>query len=401
MRVAFYNHTSEVSGAEINLLLIAGSLKQAEPIVFAPAGTLETMAREASLPTVRVPGPRARLSKNPLRVLRGLAGMLRAGFVFARKVRKHRIDLIHANSLRAGMMAAAFAWLHRRPIVWHVQDTPPRGAAGLVVNRLIRSSAGAVIGISDSVLKGLDSRRLEGKLNRVHNAVELREVSELEKRIFRKRLREEMGTPASGELVVIIGQITAWKRQSDAIAAVHELLARGRDAHLWIVGEARFREENKAYERSLRDEVKRLNLQERVTFTGFRTDITEICSAADLLFLCSDNEPFGRVIIEAMALSVPVVATNGGGVPEIIEHGVSGLLYETGRIDQLADGAERLMTDRSLRERIGRSAAERVKKHFAIEGAVDRIEAVYRSLVPQGGSENPRAKERRGYEFKV
>jgi glycosyltransferase involved in cell wall biosynthesis len=388
MKVGFFNHTGDVSGAEISLLLTAKHLKMAQPVILAPAGELLERARRLGLETAEVPGCAPRLTRNPLRLLAGLTGMLKAGMQFAKTAQLLQVDIIHANSLRAGIMASMFGWLHRCPVIWHVRDMPPSGAIGSVIRRLAALTARAVVGISESVLKGLDSGKLKDRLFLVHNGVEIREISELEKRMWKKRIREELGAPMSAKVLVIVGQITPWKRQEDAIGAARILLEKGHDVYLWIVGEAKFRKENWAYWAKLQHLAKQGVLNGRVKFTGFRNDVTEICCAADLLFLCSDQEPFGRVLIEAMSVSVPVVATDAGGVPEIVEHGVSGLLYPVGDVRALAENAEKLLTNDLFRKQAGMAAAERVREHFTIGVTVARLENVYRLVLqrPKGMS---------------
>lgn len=381
MRVAIYNHTSAVSGAEISLLLTARHMKAAEPIIFAPEGELLSRAREANLQVVPIPGYRARLSRNPLRTAADMAGMLWAGFQFARAVRRYRIDVVHANSMRAGIMSSLFEWMHGRPLIWHVRDTPPGGRIGRGISRLASLTARSVIGNSGYVLSRFDWRRSESGKHMVHNGVEVREISEPEKQRFRTSLREELRTPSTAKVLTIIGQIAPWKRQADALHATKELLKRGHDVVLWVVGEAKFREENSTYFDALRKLASQLEMDEQVRFTGFRQDIAEICCAADLLCLCSDNEPFGRVMIEAMAQSVPVVATNAGGVPEVVENEQTGLLYEVGRIEELARCAERLITNDKVRREMGLRAAARVREHFTIQSSVRQIEDIYRTVM--------------------
>ncbi len=381
MKVAFYNHTSVVSGAEISLLLTVSHMQQAEPVLFAPEGELLERARKLGLPVVPIPGYRARRSRNPLRLMRDVCGMLWAGWKFSQAVKRHGADLIHANSLRAGIMASLYVWLHRRPLIWHVRDNPPPGFMGRAINRLAAATVKAVIGISRSVLGGFDERRLAEKMKLVHNGVEFCEITEFERRFHRKRLREELRTPPDGKVAAVIGQITPWKRQADAIVALKKLLLRGHDVYLWIVGEAKFREENKLYGESLRRLAQDMDVLDRVRFTGFRTDVTEICCAADLLFLCSDNEPFGRILIEAMSQAVPVIATNAGGVPEIVEHDCCGLLYEVGDTNGLTACADRLLLNDGERKRMGLQAMNRVKEHFTIRGTVSKIEDVYRAVI--------------------
>jgi len=381
MKVAFYNHTGEVSGAEISLLLTARHLRGVRPVIFAPAGELLERARKMGLETVEISRCRARLTRNPLRLLAGFLGMLPPGLEVALAAQSRQVDIVHANSLRAGIIASLFAWLHRRPVIWHVRDMPPAGLVGKSIRRMAALAASAVVGISRSVLKSFARGELKRRLHLVYNGVEIRDISELERRMWRKKIREELNTPMGAKVLVIIGQIAPWKRQEDAILAARMLAEKGLDVYLWVVGEAKFRKENAVYEKKLRQLASQGALQGRVRFTGFRGDVTEICCAADLLVLCSDREPFGRVLIEAMSVTLPVVATDAGGVPEIVEHGVSGLLYPVGEVRRLAEHAERLLRDELGRRRMGIAAAERVRERFAIESTAARLEQIYRQLL--------------------
>jgi L-malate glycosyltransferase len=388
MKVAFYNHTEAVSGAEISLLLTARHIQGIEPMIFAPEGELLDRAREQELAVVPIRSHRARMTRNPLRLARDLFGMIRAGWTLAREVKRHRIDLIHANSIRAGMIASLFTWLHHRPVVWHVRDMPPSGWIGKAIERLGSMAAHAVIGISQAVVHSFDQARLGSKLYLVHNGMELQETMPSLQAEHRARLRRELDTSEGLPVMVMIGQIAPWKRQEDAIRALRELADRGSNAVLWIVGESKFREENVQYDTILRQLVRELQLDERVRFTGFRRDILEICSAADLLLLCSDNEPFGRVIIEAMSQSLPVVATDSGGVPDIVVHGKTGLLYRVGDIDGLVRNISGILEYPGLRQGMGYLGAERVREAFTIQGTARRVEEIYTKLAAlKGGME--------------
>jgi glycosyltransferase involved in cell wall biosynthesis len=187
--------------------------------------------------------------------------------------------------------------------------------------------------------------------------------------------------------MVIIGQIAPWKRQEDAVEAFSRLFREGRQAYLLIVGEAKFRQENEEYLISLKQKVKTLRLEDKVIFTGFREDVLEICCAADLLLLCSDHEPFGRVIIEAMSQGTPVVATRGGGVPEIIQDGVSGLMYEIGNVEELQDRIRDILDNETLRLALRRNGPERVKEKFSIAHTSQKIELIYDQLLAASNHE--------------
>lgn len=381
MKVAFYNHTSVVSGAEISLLLTAKHMTEAVPVVFAPEGELLERAREAQLATVSIPSYRARLSRNPFQLLKGMLGMAVAGYRFAQAIRKHEVDLVHANSLRAGMMAGLFGWLHKKPVVMHIRDNPPGGIVGAMIHFVSNKTIAAAIGISKAVTDRFHKSKLGDRLHLIHNGVELRTIPPAAKLEHRLAIRQHLDTPAESKTLVIIGQIAPWKRQEDAIRAAASLIELGRDVYLWIVGEAKFREENMEYERNLRRLAVELKIGDRVRFAGFRKDVMEVCCAADLLLLCSDNEPFGRVLIEAMSQALPVVATRAGGVPEIVVHGESGLLYEIGDVIGLTRHVDKLLTEAELRANMGEAAKERVERQFTIQNTVRKVERLYRDVL--------------------
>src|SRR6202011_1410755 len=151
-------------------------------------------------------------------------------------------------------------------------------------------------------------------------------------RIDRARARAALG--GAGERAVLLGvvaQLTPWKGQDTAIEALKLLCQEGIDAHLLLVGSAKFvdpatRFDNQGYVAHLQALVADAGLSARVSWLGEREDVPELVRALDILLLPSWEEPFGRALIEAMALGVPVVSTNVGGPPEIIEDGREGYL---------------------------------------------------------------------------
>ncbi|MFI2857944.1 glycosyltransferase family 4 protein [Paenibacillus sp. JSM ZJ436] len=381
MKIAFYNHTSMISGAEISLLLTARHLKQAQPVLFAPEGELLDRARSLGLDVQPLPSYRARMTRNPLRLAVDLLGMLGAGWKLARQLRHSGAELVHANSIRAGIMAGSFRWLHRLPVVWHVRDLPPKGWMGRLIRWFASRSAQALIGISNPVLQEMKGQGREERYHLVHNGVELQHLGLEERQRLRVKVRHELGAANDVEVLAIIGQIAPWKRQEDAIEAFSTLVQEGRNAVLWIVGEAKFRPENERYLEQLQQRVQSLGLSSRVRFTGFRDDVLEICCGADLLLLCSKEEPFGRVVIEAMSQGTPVIGTYGGGVPEIIEHGQSGFMYETGNVPELIRYVRLTLDNPELWSRLSENGRQRAIDHFCITQTADKVEQVYHQLL--------------------
>ena len=118
-----------------------------------------------------------------------------------------------------------------------------------------------------------------------------------------------------------------------------------------------------------------------VHFTGFRRNVPEIMKALDLLVVPSLSEPFGRVVIEAMAMKTPVVATDSGGTSDIIQHGINGLLVPIDNPAAIANAVVRLLSDKNHYTMISNNSRQSVEKYYSVPLHVERIEALYDSLI--------------------
>src|SRR5262249_5407478 len=126
--------------------------------------------------------------------------------------------------------------------------------------------------------------------------------------------------------------------------------------------------------------MRRLGLEGRVTVLERVVEIEEYLQAADLGFVTSDSESFCLSILEAMCLGCPSVATRVGGIPEVVEDGVSGLLVHSGDAAALSRAVESLITDASRRLLMGEAARRRAREHFSADAIVPRYEALYRRV---------------------
>jgi glycosyltransferase involved in cell wall biosynthesis len=180
--------------------------------------------------------------------------------------------------------------------------------------------------------------------------------------------------------VGLIGRISPWKGQHVFIRAAAKLCKKFPDCKFQIIGDALFGEQ--AYDEELRKLVRDLELTDSVEFTGFCQDIPATIAKLDIVVHASTiGEPFGQVIIEGMASRKPVIATKGGGVPEIVLDGITGLLVPMSDVDALSDAIERLLTKPELAQRMGVAALDRVRSHFSIEHTARKIECLYDALV--------------------
>jgi glycosyltransferase involved in cell wall biosynthesis len=145
-----------------------------------------------------------------------------------------------------------------------------------------------------------------------------------------------------------------------------------------IVGEPEHTPENAAYYQKLLTLTETLGLKENVRFTGFRKDVPRLMGALDVMVLgSSEPEPFGRVVIEAMAAERPVIATAAGGVLDIIEHGVNGWLIPAKDVLAMTHALTKLLSEQDLAHRIGQAARHTVEERFTLATHVECVQAVY------------------------
>jgi len=194
------------------------------------------------------------------------------------------------------------------------------------------------------------------------------------RRLPRPALREHVCPSSAGDaLVVHVSNFRSVKR----VSMVLEIFRRMREhvgARLVLIGDGPDRGD-------LEQQVTEQGLSEVVEFVGEQPDVVAWLSSADVFLLPSSQESFGMAALEAMACEVPVVATRVGGLPEVIEDGVTGYLCELDDVDGMVDRAVALVREPALRERIGRAAAAHVRAQFCQETVVPKYESFYREVL--------------------
>jgi glycosyltransferase involved in cell wall biosynthesis len=386
MRVLYVNHTSRVSGGERSLLGLLAALPSATSAAVAcPEGELAARLRAAGVEVFPIHGTDGSLRLSPIATPRALAEMALAAAQVRRATARFGADVVHANSVRAGLLVAGRRG-HRLPrTVVHVRDClPPGRASGLA----LRAVAGADLVIANSAYTRERLGPAAARARVVHNAVELdRYPAPLSAPAARARL----GLGASAPVLAVVAQITPWKGQDDAVEALAMLGPEQPDAQLLLVGAVKFdspstRHDNGAYLRGLQARVAELGLGERVRLLGEREDVPEILAAVDLLLAPSWEEPFGRSIVEAMAAGVPVLATEVGGPAEIVSPGRTGLLLAPRDPRAWAEAIAGLLRDRPRLAALGLRGREEAGRRFGIERHLQAVTAVYEELAPVSGA---------------
>lgn len=188
-------------------------------------------------------------------------------------------------------------------------------------------------------------------------------------------VRAELGLAADAEVVGVVGNIQEWKGQKVLLEALELLRDRRPKLAVLLVGGVH--RSGEAYNEGLKAFIAERGLSSRVTWTGPRNDVPDVMGAMDIVAHTSvRGEPFGRVIIEGMAVGRPVLATRAGGVPEFVNDGKDGLLLPPGDAPALAACLDRLLADDAGRERLSRGALESVER-FALDRHADAMTAVF------------------------
>lgn len=380
MKVLYLNHTSEMSGGERSLLsLLSGLPDEVSAVVACPPGPLAEAVRNLGVPVIEVPGIEASLKLHPWYTSRGVFDIARATRKVRRLATAQGADLVHANSLRAGLVAAFAASAGGPPAVVHVRDCLPPGRLSSLTLREIGKRAAVIVPNSNYTKASFVRAHSDGVMRVVHSPVNVErfDPATTDPRSARVRLDIDPSTV----VLAVIAQITPWKGQDDAIRILGLLKETEPDLRLLLVGSPKFisgatRYDNRAYADSLERLTNSLGLGDNVTFLGERDDIPQILRAVDVLLVPSWEEPFGRAIIEAMAMEVPVVATNVGGPVEIVRPGKDGLLLPPRAPQTWAAVIGELIRHPALRAEMGRRAREQVAQ-FSVENHVRRILAVY------------------------
>ena len=398
MRIVYLNHSGKVSGAEISLLTFFKGLKggkEIEPVLVCPSGgALKEKAQSMGLPVMDIEPFEAGFTRNPLSFLSYGVRLLRIGKKFASIVKEIKADLIDANSVRAGLVASVSTLFYKIPILVHVRDCVPRNKIGVLTRRIVARRASMMVANSSYVAHhfALDASMFR-KIEVVYNPLDLSafDPEKVDSDQFRKIFKVNGSYPLLG----VVGQISPWKGLADVIRAMPKVLSSFPQARLLVVGEPKFdtasaKYNNIAYFKELKSLVEELNLKKEVIFTGDRSDIPEVMKAINLLILASWEEPFGRSLIEAMAMEKPVISTNVGGPTEIIEDRVNGVLVSPRNPQIIARAIIELASKKKKSEEMGRRGRKEARRRFDTDTYIAKMLNIYKKTLDKRNLESGR-----------
>jgi len=386
--VAFLDHSPEIGGAESSLLTFLRHMDEGrfEATVLLPSeGPFSKKLEEEQIhiKIVDLPFPLIRLKRgNTLTSLLSFIFYLIPFQIFlvqlSTYLKKNRFDLIVTNTIKAHFYGSLAGWLCSIPILWRFHDllSAPDFSPGVIkaVHFFGKRFPKKILAVShitkDHLVKhGLNQDKIEVIFSGIDD--ELFKV-----RNGSKNIREELNLEGQVKLVGCIGRIIPQKGQKSFLLAIPGVIQNYPETFFLIVGDLFLKEET--YKKELLEIIKKNGIGRSVKFTGFREDVGDVIRSLDIVVFPSiAPESFGLSILEAMALGKPVIATRVGGVCEMIEDGIDGILIEPNHPDQIADRIIRLFSHQDMYDRIGQRAKETANKKFSLKHYVTAMERAF------------------------
>jgi glycosyltransferase involved in cell wall biosynthesis len=367
--VLLFTDADVFAGTERHILELARSLSGLRVRVACPVPSpLASRAADAGIDVVPIP----KRGAIDWRAILQLSRFLRAGDV----------DLIHAHNGRTALIATAAARRAGRGRVVvtqhflapsHVGRHGMGGWLSRKVHAWINRRVDRWIMISQAARRAALARGgvQESRLSVIPNGIAPIDADSLGPA---EDVRRELGLAPNDPLLVTAARLEPEKDIATLVEAMQDVVRKHPTARCVIAGEG-------SLAASLRGSIKRYGLADSVCLLGFRSDVVSLIRAADVFVLPSLAEPFGLVLLEAMSLGRPVIATNAGGPVEIVDDGVTGLLVEPASPPQLADAIRRLLEQPRARQQMGTEGQHRFAQRFTAPRMAEATSAIYREML--------------------
>jgi glycosyltransferase involved in cell wall biosynthesis len=286
-----------------------------------------------------------------------------------------RPDVVNPHLFRSTLVAAPLARWHRVPAVvetYHGREAwRGDGATGFLPDRVVARLVDRVIAVSAAAGEFLVTQK-GYPASRVVVVPNGRDLTAFAPGRDREAARKELGLDAHTPVVAVVGRLETQKGHRDLLAAWPAVVAALPDARLLVVGDGSLRADLEAQARGL-------GVRPSIVFTGYRADVARLIDAADVLALPSLHEGMPLTAIEGAAMARPVVATAVDGTPEVVRHGVTGLLVPVRDVPALGRALADLLLDPARAAAMGQAARRRALERFDIARQVEATARVYRT----------------------
>lgn len=378
-RVLFVSHQSGLrhGGAILNLIRTVERLDRNlfQPVVAVPqGGTLAQELRQRNIPVLIF--PMQHLSRRPVNIIRILRDSMVTIPRLSLALRREKISLVHVNSLW-NIYGAPAAKLAGIPAVWHIREMPAMGLSTRLLHFWVRAWADWTICISKAVARDWShGQGKSSKLAVIYDGIDAKGYGETIGFPLQS-MQERLDLPLDSAWVIgTVGSLT-WRKGVDIFlqAAARVLQQDGSGAFV-IAGSGMLEEELKRLSRQV-------GVNAKVRFLGHisENEMARLYRVLDIFALASFNEPYGMVLLEAMACGKPVVATKVGGIPEIVVDSETGLLVPPKDPEALSEAMLTLLRNPDLCRRMGDAGRRRVKQNFTWDRTMAQLQGLYAELL--------------------
>ena len=299
---------------------------------------------------------------------------------FYRLLQEQQPLILHTWMFHANIPGRVLGRIAGIPVIISSERTMRQeGKFRQLSNRYTASLSDRIVCVSVNVAKYTEQtiHLPPEKLVVIPNGVDRNDYRNLPSKAEARRLFQ---LPDSALIIGAIGRMHRVKGLNILLSAFAQLAELRGSVHLLFVGEGSVRQ-------LLIDQTHDFGLNSKVTFLAFQKDIPKLLPALDLFVSASLHEGMPNAVLEAMAAGLPVVATDVGGTPEVVQDGQTGFLVPPGEFEALAISIDKLLEDPDLRCRMGKEGKERVARYFSIEQMSQQYEQLYEQLLVEKGGQ--------------
>lgn len=384
--IGFLMHGARnVGGGEYSIFFLIKNLRKDifRPIVFyAHENEIIHKIKEEGIETIKIPLHniitsiyREEIKYNPISLCVYLGHLVKAVFQIRKAIKKNKIDLLHPHDNLSKIIGGIAAKITGIKVVAHCRDGLRNNVVGKILKMTYIYLTDRVIAVSEKTaefLRDIDNYSSKN-VQVIYNGVDL---NIFDPEGYDNHTKEELKISDDYFVLGIIGVLERYKGHIYLFEAMEKLRLSGvNNFKCLVVGDGREKEDLVRF-------AKDKDLLEEIIFLGYRKDIPDLLKAMDILVIPSiEQEAFPRVAIEAMAMKVPVVCTDFGGLPEAIVNGETGIIVPIKDINALYKGIRYLMELPEIRKRMGEAGRKRVEERFNIENNVGKTEGLYLNLL--------------------
>jgi glycosyltransferase involved in cell wall biosynthesis len=307
---------------------------------------------------------------------------LKALFKLYKIIRQEKPDIVHTHTSKAGILGRLASFFARVPVVVHT----PHGHIfyayyGKVKTKFFVLLEKLMASITDRIITLTEKEKLEHiqfNVAKQHKFVVIPSGVRLENlskdRGIDDELKRNLGIPLTDSIVGTVGRLVEIKGHRYLIDAARLVLDKIPEVTFLLVGDGHLME-------GLINQASTMGIKEKVIFAGWRSDIPSLINIFDIFALPSLNEGMGRVLVEAMAMGKPIVASNVGGILDLVKDGVNGILFPQGDAYAMAEAIIKLLMDKEPARKMGEEGKRRVYPAYDLSTMIKNIEQLYNKLL--------------------